>query len=39
MWYKKREAGLKFKRSITLGENMDDELAYLNKLWHGHALR
>ena len=39
MWYDKREAGLKFERSIALGENMDDGLAYLNRLWNGNALR
>jgi hypothetical protein len=39
MWNNKREAGLKFERSVALGENMDDKLAYLNKLWHGSADR
>jgi hypothetical protein len=39
VWFDKREAGLKFERSLTLGENKDDKLAYLNRLWHGSAPR
>ena len=37
IWCSKRQAGLKFERSLTLGEKLDDKLAYLNKLWHGSA--
>ena len=39
MWYDRREAGLKFERSVQLSDNMDGELSYLNRLWHAHALR
>lgn len=39
MWHDGREAGLKFERSIALGENVDGNLNYLNKLWHARAPR
>jgi hypothetical protein len=38
-WRSRGEAGLKFERSITLGQDIDPKLAYLNKLWHGSAIR